>query len=92
MSQDHQEGVVGRGAFLGADARRVIAFEQEALAQLKDNLPEKHQQLLSFLSAAPGKIVFSGIGKSGHVARMLAATFPSVGLPAFFASRRSIAW
>ena len=67
-----------------AVGRRVLAAEAEALNQQADGLGAAFAKAVDILYAAKGKIVCSGIGKSGHVARKIAATFASTGAPAFF--------
>ena len=67
-----------------AVGRRVLAAEADALTQQADGLGEAFAKAVDILHAAKGKIVCSGIGKSGHVARKIAATFASTGAPAFF--------
>ena len=57
----------------------------EALnAALRDGLRAPFEAALATIKAAPGRIVVTGMGKSGHVARKIAATFASTGAPAFF--------
>ncbi|MBP0463721.1 KpsF/GutQ family sugar-phosphate isomerase [Roseomonas sp. PWR1] len=65
-------------------ARRVLALEAEALASLSDSLDERFAQAVSLLSGATGRVVVTGMGKSGHVARKIAATLASTGTPALF--------
>ncbi|CAN5877840.1 KpsF/GutQ family sugar-phosphate isomerase [soil metagenome] len=67
-----------------AVGRRVLAAEADALTQQAEGLGEAFARAVDILHAAKGKIVCSGIGKSGHVARKIAATFASTGAPAFF--------
>ena len=67
-----------------AAGRRVLAVESAALAAFSESLGEAFADAVDLLSAAPGRIVVCGIGKSGHVARKVAATFASTGSPAQF--------
>jgi arabinose-5-phosphate isomerase len=60
-------------------ARRVLKIETEALAQLSDNLPEDFGPVVERLSRLTGRIILAGVGKSGHVARKIAATMASTG-------------
>lgn len=62
----------------------VIRAEAEALLQLSFSLPAEAYRLVAAILAAKGKVVFSGIGKSGLVARKLVATFSSLGIASFF--------
>ncbi len=64
--------------------RRVIAREAEALTQLKDTLDGGFTRAVDLLLAAKGRVIVSGMGKSGHVARKIAATLASTGTPAHF--------
>ncbi len=68
-----------------AVARQVLALESEALTALAASLDDRFAQAVSLLSsAASGRVVVSGMGKSGHVARKIAATMASTGTPALF--------
>jgi arabinose-5-phosphate isomerase len=61
-----------------------INLESKALAQLAASLDDKFVKAVELLSASNRRVIVSGIGKSGHIARKIAATFASVGQPAFF--------
>jgi arabinose-5-phosphate isomerase len=65
-------------------ARRVLAVEGEALAALSAALNEDFVRAIDLLSAVTGRVVATGMGKSGHVARKIAATLASTGTPAFY--------
>lgn len=65
-------------------ARQVLALESEALTALAASLDERFAQAVSLLAGASGRVVVSGMGKSGHVARKIAATLASTGTPALF--------
>jgi arabinose-5-phosphate isomerase len=67
-----------------ATGRRVLAIEAEALALLAGGLGPSFAAAVETLMAAQGRVIVSGMGKSGHVARKLAATFASTGTPAQF--------
>jgi arabinose-5-phosphate isomerase len=67
-----------------AVGRRVLSVEAEALGQLAEGLGEAFVQAVETLFRADGRIVCSGMGKSGHVARKIAATLASTGAPALF--------
>lgn len=67
-----------------AVGRRVLAAEAAALTLQADGLDEAFVRAVDILYAAKGRIACTGIGKSGHVARKLAATFASTGAAAFF--------
>lgn len=65
-------------------ARRVIGVEAAALAQLNDALGESFAQAVTLILNARGRVIVSGMGKSGHIARKIAATFASTGTPSQF--------
>ncbi|NYT84217.1 KpsF/GutQ family sugar-phosphate isomerase [Pollutimonas harenae] len=67
-----------------ASAHRTFATEIQALQALDARLNGSFQKAVSMLLACQGRIVVTGIGKSGHIARKIAATLASTGTPAFF--------
>ncbi|MES2916587.1 MAG: KpsF/GutQ family sugar-phosphate isomerase [Pseudomonadota bacterium] len=67
-----------------ATGRRVIRREAEALSLLAEALDASFARAVSLLMAAKGRVIVSGMGKSGHIARKIAATFASTGTPAHF--------
>ena len=67
-----------------ATARRVLAAEAEGLAQLSAALDGSFTQAVETLFVAKGRIVCTGIGKSGHIGRKIAATMASTGSVAMF--------
>lgn len=67
-----------------ASARRTLTLEQEAIAALVPRLNEDFDKACALILASRGRVVVSGIGKSGHIGRKLAATLASTGTPAFF--------
>lgn len=67
-----------------ATGRRVIRREADALDILADTLGGSFGQAVDLLMAATGRVIVSGMGKSGHIARKIAATFASTGTPAHF--------
>lgn len=69
--------------FLAA-GRRVIAREADALAILATSLDDSFAKAADVIMAATGRVIVSGMGKSGHVARKIAATLASTGTPAHF--------
>lgn len=66
------------------EARRVLHLEAEALCQLAQSLDGIFEEVLDLLMRTKGRVIFSGIGKSGHIAHKIASTFSSTGTPAFF--------
>jgi arabinose-5-phosphate isomerase len=67
-----------------AVARRVIRGEIEGLEQLARTLDAGFGVALDLCAAARGRLIITGIGKSGHIARKIAATLASTGTPAQF--------
>lgn len=67
-----------------ATGRRVIRREAGALETLAEALDGAFSQAVSLLMDARGRVIVSGMGKSGHIARKIAATFASTGTPAHF--------
>lgn len=65
-------------------ARRVIREEANALNALADALDGALADAVDLILNAKGRIIISGIGKSGHIARKIAATLASTGTPAHF--------
>ena len=65
-------------------ARRVLKAEAKALLQLADELDGPFSQAASLVFGLEGRLVCTGVGKSGHVARKIAATLASTGTPALF--------
>jgi arabinose-5-phosphate isomerase len=72
-----------RDVFL-ATARRVVMREAEALGALHDALGDSFADAVELMLAARGRVIVSGMGKSGHIARKIAATLASTGTPAHF--------
>ncbi|HEX2825703.1 MAG TPA: KpsF/GutQ family sugar-phosphate isomerase [Burkholderiales bacterium] len=67
-----------------AIARDVLEIEAKAITDLVSRLDESFERAVQIVLACKGRIVVSGIGKSGHVARKIASTLASTGTPAFF--------
>jgi len=65
-------------------ARRVLRLEKEGLEALARSLGERFVAALDLLGGVKGRVIVAGIGKSGHVARKIAATLASTGTPAQF--------
>ncbi|WP_397542740.1 KpsF/GutQ family sugar-phosphate isomerase [Roseovarius salis] len=63
-------------------ARDVLAIEGAALARLRDELPGSFDDVVALLLGIRGRVIVSGMGKSGHVAAKIAATMASTGTPA----------
>jgi len=75
--------MVAMSAYLDT-ARRVIRAETDGLLALSDSLGESFDRAIEAILAAKGRVIVSGMGKSGHVGRKIAATLASTGTPAQF--------
>jgi len=67
-----------------AAGRRVLWIEAEALSALAETLDGRFEQCVERLAQTRGRVVVTGMGKSGHVARKIAATFASTGTPSLY--------
>jgi arabinose-5-phosphate isomerase len=65
-------------------ACQVLAIEADAVRQLADRLDGQFHDALMIILNCKGRVVVTGMGKSGHIARKIAATLASTGTPAFF--------
>lgn len=65
-------------------ARRVLAIEADALHKISARLDDAFARAVGLILHCHGRVVVSGIGKSGHIARKIAATLASTGTPAYF--------
>ncbi|HUJ88175.1 MAG TPA: KpsF/GutQ family sugar-phosphate isomerase [Burkholderiales bacterium] len=65
-------------------ARRVLAIEADAVRALIGRIDERFLDAVSLILGRSGRVVVSGIGKSGHIARKVASTLASTGTPAYF--------
>ena len=65
-------------------AKKVIAIEKAAIAQLLDNLDHQFDDACELLKNCQGRVVILGMGKSGHIGNKIAATLASTGTPSFF--------
>jgi len=77
MSQSARSDLVERG-------RRVLALEAAAIQALAQRLGDTFARAVTLLAQAKGRVIVSGVGKSGLIARKIAATFTSTGTPAAF--------
>ncbi len=64
--------------------KRVISREASALSALSDSLDDSFTEAVDLMLNAKGRIIVCGMGKSGHIARKIAATLASTGAPAHF--------
>lgn len=73
-----------QGNFIISAAKEVIKIEIEGLYSLLDSFDEKFCELIKLICECNGKVVLSGIGKSGHVGNKIASTLASTGTSSFF--------
>lgn len=66
------------------EAKKVLQVEADAVVKLKENLDGSFKEAMELIIDCPGRVVFTGVGKAGLVAKKLAATFSSTGTSAFF--------
>lgn len=67
-----------------SSALRTISIEAEAVSALANHIGADFEQACRLLLACQGRVIVTGMGKSGHIARKIAATLASTGTPAFF--------
>ncbi len=67
-----------------AAGKEVILQEAKALETLAGALPESFTEVVNLIVKSRGRVIVSGVGKSGHIGRKIAATFASTGTPSFF--------
>ncbi len=67
-----------------AAARRVLRLEAEALRAMSDALGDSFTEAIEILFAVEGRVVVTGMGKSGHIARKISATLASTGTPSHY--------
>jgi len=65
-------------------ARRVLTIEADALRGLIERIDQSFADAVELIAARKGRVVVSGMGKSGHIARKIASTLASTGTPAYF--------
>ena len=65
-------------------ARRVLRIEAAALEQLASELPDDFSAVVDAILQTAGRVIVSGVGKSGHIGNKIAATLASTGTPASF--------
>ena len=65
-------------------AKRTIAIERQAVEQLAQRIDESFTNAVNLLASVEGRVIVSGMGKSGHIGGKIAATLASTGTPAQF--------
>jgi arabinose-5-phosphate isomerase len=78
------DGVALTGEAMLARARQVIRMEAQAVAALEERIDASFAGAVELILASPGRVIVSGVGKSGIIARKIAATLTSTGTPAGF--------
>jgi arabinose-5-phosphate isomerase len=81
---DSTPSAAGSAAAIADAGRRVIAIEAAAISALGARIDGDFSRAVQLILHCRGRVVVSGIGKSGHIARKIAATMASTGTPAFF--------
>ena len=81
MSKKSREDKLRAGL---AGAKNVLQIEADAVLKLKEDLDGSFKKAMELIIDAEGRVVFTGVGKTGLVAKKLAATFSSTGTSAFF--------
>lgn len=66
------------------EGRKIFDIEIEALQRVRDGLGETFLSIVEMIIRCGGKVVVTGIGKPGHIAKKIAATFSSLGIPSFY--------
>ena len=80
VDPDHPASAAG----LAESGRRVFQIEEQALAAVAARLDGEFTEACRLMLSTRGRVVCTGMGKSGHVARKIAATLASTGTPAFY--------
>lgn len=83
-SKEHTISLVKQNIEIQEKARHVFDLEIDALKIMRNNLDDTFQHILDFIIKCTGKVVITGMGKSGHIGTKIAATLASLGTPSFF--------
>ena len=67
-----------------ASAHQTLELEAQSLLALKDRLGEEFERAIELILNCKGRVIVCGLGKTGHIARKIAATLASTGTPSFF--------
>ena len=65
-------------------AKATIQSEIDALENLLQSIDENFEKAVDLIRCTPGRVVITGVGKSGHIGKKIAATLSSLGTPAYF--------
>ena len=66
------------------EGNKVFKIEIDSLSRIENMLDKNFEQIVVAIMKCTGKIIFTGMGKPGHIAKKLAATFASLGTPSFY--------
>lgn len=66
------------------EGKRVFDIELASIKKVKNILDKNFEDIVNIICKCKGKVIFTGIGKPGHIAKKLAATFASLGTPSFY--------
>jgi arabinose-5-phosphate isomerase len=84
MSKSDPDGLETAAETDIVSAKRVLSIEAKALVGLADSLGESFCQALDILAGVSGRVIVTGMGKSGHIGHKIVSTLSSTGTPAFF--------
>src|ERR1700678_3217645 len=84
MIQEQTSAVLSALRTIANERKGLEALEEAIRSQRDGGLGVAFSEAVKTISAAPGRVIVTGIGKSGHIARKVAATLASTGEPAFF--------
>ena len=65
-------------------AKEVLQIEADSVLELKNRIDEDFEKAIDILYACKGRVIVTGMGKSGHIGRKIAATLSSTGTPSYF--------
>ena len=65
-------------------AHRVLKTEADAILEMIDTLPDDFADVIKLILKTEGRVIISGVGKSGHIGRKISATLASTGTPSYF--------
>ena len=65
-------------------ARRVLQTEANAILEMVEALPDDFAEVVALILKTEGRVIISGVGKSGHIGRKISATLASTGTPSYF--------
>ena len=65
-------------------AKEKILAESEALKVVSDEVDEAYAETIKAILECKGRVILTGLGKTGHIGKKIAASFASLGVPAYF--------